>query len=74
MEDCSLTEFTLCFLHSVADADFNAVAVGSDRFAIFDFHGDLAGEDGSENAVLVKDLEGFAFDFGDAGYGVDANN
>jgi len=74
VEDCSLTEFTLRFFDGVADADFKAVTVGSNGFAVFDFHGDLTGEDGSEGAVLIKDLEGFAFDFGDAGYGVDANN
>jgi len=74
VEDCSLTEFPLCFFYGVADADFKAVAVGSDGFAVFDFHGDLAGEDGSEDAVLVEDLEGFAFDFGDAGYCVDTSN
>jgi len=31
----------------------------------------LAGENGFECAVLIEDLEGFAFNFDDTGYGVD---
>ena len=66
-----MTEFTLSFFDGVADADFEAVAVGSDGLSVCDFHRDLAGENCFECAVLIEDLEGFAFDFDDTGHGVD---
>ena len=71
MQDCSLAEFALDFFYCVADADFESVAVGGDGFLVFEFHGDLAGEDGADGTVLVEDLKGVAFNFYDTGYGVD---
>ena len=61
----------MSFFDGIADADFEAVAVRGDGLSVCDFHGDLAGENGFECAVLIQDLEGFAFDFDDTGYGVD---
>jgi hypothetical protein len=66
-----LTEFTLSFFDGVADTDFEAVAVGGDGLSVCDFHGDLAGENCFESAILIEDLEGFAFDFDDTGNSVD---
>lgn len=71
VQDCSLAEFTLDFFYCVADADFESVAVGGDGFLVFEFHGDLAGENGAGGTVLVEDLKGVAFNFYNTGYGVD---
>lgn len=71
VQDCALAHFTLGFFDGVAYADFEAITIGGDGFSVFQFHGDLAGENGADCTVLVKNLEGISFDFNYTCYRID---